>query len=156
MIVKNEGAIIERCLRSVKNLVDYWVICDTGSSDNTSDVIKAVMQDIPGEIHHRPWVDFSHNRNEALDISRNKADYCLLIDADYVVNVHGEFKNLLQADSYLIRDDGVLDYQRDLLVSNQHRWEYKGVTHEYIRSKTATTREKLPELTFPHHCDGGM
>ena len=61
----------------------------------------------------------------------------------------------LVADSYLIRDDGNLDYQRDLLVSNRHRWAYSGVTHEYIHCDTARTRGKLPELTITHHCDGG-
>ena len=39
MIVKNESAVITRCLRSVKPIIDYWVICDTGSSDNTKELI---------------------------------------------------------------------------------------------------------------------
>ena len=30
MIVKNESAIIERCLNSLVNQIDYWVIVDTG------------------------------------------------------------------------------------------------------------------------------
>lgn len=28
MIVKNESKIITRCLDSVKDYIDYWVICD--------------------------------------------------------------------------------------------------------------------------------
>jgi glycosyltransferase involved in cell wall biosynthesis len=35
MIVKNESKVIERCLRSVKGCIDYWVIVDTGSTDDT-------------------------------------------------------------------------------------------------------------------------
>jgi hypothetical protein len=34
MIVKNEAAIIRRCLESVKSIIHDWVICDTGSTAN--------------------------------------------------------------------------------------------------------------------------
>ena len=40
MIVKNEEPVIERCLATVKPHIDYWVIVDTGSSDNTIKKIK--------------------------------------------------------------------------------------------------------------------
>ena len=43
MIVKNESAIIERCLNSLVNQIDYWVIVDTGSTDNTPMIIKNFM-----------------------------------------------------------------------------------------------------------------
>lgn len=82
MIVKNERPVIKRCLASVKRLIDYWVIVDTGSTDGTQDVIREYMRDIPGEIYERPWVDFGHNRNEALDLARNKSEYILFMDAD--------------------------------------------------------------------------
>ncbi|HBY69284.1 MAG TPA: glycosyl transferase, partial [Flavobacteriaceae bacterium] len=48
MIVKNESAIIKRCLDSVKQHIDYWVIFDTGSTDNTKDLIKDYLSSIPG------------------------------------------------------------------------------------------------------------
>ena len=35
MIVKNESETITRCFDSVKDHIDYWVICDTGSTDGT-------------------------------------------------------------------------------------------------------------------------
>jgi len=41
MIVKNEAAVIERCLASVRPLIDTWVISDTGSTDGTQDLIRA-------------------------------------------------------------------------------------------------------------------
>ena len=40
MIVKNESKIIERCFDSVKDYIDTWCICDTGSTDGTQDIIK--------------------------------------------------------------------------------------------------------------------
>ncbi|MFI5334997.1 MAG: hypothetical protein ACHQT8_07570, partial [Chlamydiales bacterium] len=73
MIVKDESAVIEKCLSTVKPLIDYWVIVDTGSKDGTQDLIRNFLKDIPGELHERPWVNFEYNRNEALDLARNKA-----------------------------------------------------------------------------------
>ena len=82
MIVKNEARVIEKCLASVKPLIDSWVIVDTGSSDDTQSIIRKYMADLPGELHEKPWVNFAHNRNEALQLAKEKADYVLLIDAD--------------------------------------------------------------------------
>jgi hypothetical protein len=71
-----------------------------------------------------------------------------------VVNVHRAFKHGLNADSYLIRYDGDIDYQQAMLVSTRHDWEYAGVTHEYIHSPTAEIQDSLDAMTLTHHCDG--
>src|ERR1700680_162948 len=73
MIVKNESKIIKRCLTSVLPIIDYWVIVDTGSTDGTQNIIKDFMKEkgIPGELHERPWVNFAHNRNQALELAKN-------------------------------------------------------------------------------------
>lgn len=41
MIVKNESHIIEKTLTMLTNKIkfDYWVICDTGSTDATPSII---------------------------------------------------------------------------------------------------------------------
>ena len=84
MIVKNESKDIERCLESVVPYIDYWVISDTGSEDNTKELIQKFMDDrgIPGELHDHEWVDFSTNRNYALEIAKTKADFVWNMDAD--------------------------------------------------------------------------
>ena len=42
MIVKNESHIIEKTLENIyqKFPISYWVISDTGSTDNTVEIIK--------------------------------------------------------------------------------------------------------------------
>jgi glycosyltransferase involved in cell wall biosynthesis len=40
MIVKNEARVILRCLESVRPLADYFLIEDTGSTDDTQDIIR--------------------------------------------------------------------------------------------------------------------
>ena len=39
LIVKNEEKIIERALSSCKDIVDKIIICDTGSTDKTIEII---------------------------------------------------------------------------------------------------------------------
>lgn len=85
MIVKDEAKVIERCLNSVRDLVDTWVISDTGSRDGTQDLIRATFKEIPGELHEDPWTNFGHNRTLNIQRARGKADYLLLIDADMAV-----------------------------------------------------------------------
>ena len=87
MIVKNEAAVIRRCLDSVRPIIDYWVIVDTGSTDGTQDIIREHLRDLPGELHERPWRDFAHNRSEALELARGKGDYTLIIDADDTLEI---------------------------------------------------------------------
>ena len=76
MIVKNESKIIERCLESVSKFIDYWVICDTGSTDKTREIIKDFFKkkNIPGELHQHVWKSFSFNRNLGLEIAKKKSE----------------------------------------------------------------------------------
>jgi glycosyltransferase involved in cell wall biosynthesis len=146
MIVKDEAEVIEKCLSSVKPLIDYWVIVDTGSSDNTKMVIQKTMKGIPGELHERPWVNFAHNRNEALDLAEDKGDYVLLIDADEVLQYPEEFAfPALEKDLYfiLVRQIGAADIKRDGLINNHLGWKWRGVIHEVITCPDAKTSEVL-------------
>ena len=62
MIVRDEATVIERCLRSIQDLIDSWVICDTGSCDDTAELIQSLLIDVPGSLYKRPWRDFGHNQ----------------------------------------------------------------------------------------------
>ena len=44
MIVKNESKIIVRLLQSVYKLIDAYCICDTGSTDDTIEVIETFLK----------------------------------------------------------------------------------------------------------------
>lgn len=60
MIVKNEEAVIARCLDSVKDLVDEMNIVDTGSTDNTKEIVKQYTN----RIFDFKWIDnFAMTRN---------------------------------------------------------------------------------------------
>ncbi len=153
MIVRNEASILSRCLRSVRPLIDAWVICDTGSTDGTQEVIARELADIPGELHETTWVDFGHNRSELLELARGSADYLLLLDADMTLRVDGALPELT-ADAYLLRDAGALDYAVVRLVRGDRPWWYVGATHEHIAADGQYSQSELHELVVEHHADG--
>ena len=80
MIVKNEENVIERCINTVKDIVDEIIIVDTGSEDNTKEKIKKYN----AKIYDFTWRDdFAAARNFAF--SKASMDYILWLDADDVL-----------------------------------------------------------------------
>lgn len=134
MIVKNEAHVIKRCLESVRPIIDHWVIVDTGSTDGTQEVIREILADLPGALEERPWVDFAHNRSEALRLARPHADYSLIIDADDELIIPDNFvMPELRDASYTFKIiDGPFQYDRQQLVDNSKEWKYVGVLHEFL------------------------
>lgn len=139
MIIKDEKDVIKRCLGTVKPLIDYWVIVDTGSSDGTQEIVRKFMQDIPGELFERPWVNFEHNRNEALALAKGKADYTLIIDADDAFVMDDDFVlPKLEKEGYFIETNySGTRYSRLQLVDNRFDWKWSGVLHESLGSTQA-------------------
>ncbi len=156
MIVKDEAPVILRSLASVKPIIDYWVIVDTGSSDGTQNLIREFMKDIPGELHERDWVNFEHNRNQALELTKGKGDYVLFIDADEVLSFSDEFElPLLDQDCYYIPIKfNSTSYTRLMLINNMLDWKWEGVLHEYITCIKANRCATLAGVTNIVYTDG--
>jgi glycosyltransferase involved in cell wall biosynthesis len=155
MIVRNEAAVIKRCLDSVKGIISHWIICDTGSTDDTRKVVLEELNGIPGTLYDDPWVDYGHNRSLAIARARGKADYHLHLDADETLHFDRDFRDELDQEAYLVRFNGSCDYQRLALVSDRHEWRYLGMAHEYVHADTCRTRARLEGVTLTHHFDGG-
>lgn len=157
MIVKDEAHCIERCLDSVKDLVDYYWIQDTGSTDKTKEVIHEWMRknsighetergpDKKGYvIHCHKWAGFDKNRTRSLSDASHTfqdAEYILMIDADEILvwkdknalkNVQ-KLKDSLTCDIYDIRTVmGTGVYTRPQLTAARKAFVYKGVMHEFL------------------------
>lgn len=163
MIVKNESKNILNCIENILKYIkiDYWVICDTGSTDGTEEIILSKFQkeNIDGELHSCEWIDFGVNRTEALNKAYNKSDYILLFDADDIIT--GNFTlpeaSEFNSDQYNLKlRNGNCDYYRPLIISNRIKWKFEGVLHEYLDSDTEITKESLKGdycvLTGTHGC----
>lgn len=146
MIVRDEAAVIERCLASVRPFIDYWVIVDTGSVDDTPDRIQAALRGVPGELHRRPWKNFGHNRTEALNLAKDHADYLLFIDADEIMGAEpGATLNKLTGPAYSLEARlGNVSYDRVNLVATSLPWRWEGVLHEYLECGQAVPQPRVP------------
>ena len=106
MIVKDESHIIEETLENICQhfKIDYWVISDTGSSDQTVQIIEQFFANkgVQGEFVHEPWQNFSHNRNMALNACLGKSDYILFFDADDSVQGNLDLPHL-EKDAYFFQ-----------------------------------------------------
>ena len=146
MIVKNESKVIRRMLESVVDLLDSYCICDTGSTDNTIEIIETFFleHNIPGMIIHEPFRDFGYNRTVALEactkIPNGKANFILLMDADMVLS-RDPILTVSELKSRLVRFRAFLVYQGTdtyhyknvRIVKNNLGITYWGVTHEYVK-----------------------
>jgi tetratricopeptide (TPR) repeat protein len=161
MIVRNESKIIERMLSSVLPIIDCYCICDTGSTDNTKELITKYFLErkIPGKIVEEPFQNFCHNRNFALKACQGMSDFVLLMDADMVLQISNFNKNNLGLfDSYrLLQGSDSFYYQNTRIVRNSGQYNYFGVTHEYLNvPSTDTTGAMLKgELFILDIGDGG-
>jgi glycosyltransferase involved in cell wall biosynthesis len=156
MIVRDEASVIRRCLDSVRPLLDSWLVVDTGSTDGTQDVVREHLADLPGQLIERPWIDFAHNRTEALEYARGGADYTFVIDADEVLELTEGFElPLLEADSYAAEMNyGGCTYLRRVLVRSALAWRYVGVVHEYIDCPDSKNEGFLTGMQVVPHRDG--
>lgn len=142
MIVRNEEAVLDRCLESAANLVDEIVIVDTGSTDAT----KEIARQFTGKLFDFPWVDdFAAARNFSFD--QASGDYCMWLDADDVIEEPDRVRFRAMREQLLPEADVVMmpyhtafdpqgqptfTYYRERVVRNEARFRWSGSVHEAI------------------------
>ena len=139
MIVRDESAVLIDSLTRLCNQIkfDYWVICDTGSTDETVSLLGTFFSEkgISGELLETPWRDFGYNRTLALQHAYGKTEYLLVWDADDTLLGDFTFPTNMSADAYsltFVNNGSKLQYSRPVLLNNRVQWKYVGVVHEYL------------------------
>jgi len=168
MIVRNESKNMKRVLESLEDIIDMGSIVDTGSTDNTEEVILnwSKNNNIPMTVHHESFKNFAYNRTHSFQIAQKTypdADYALLSDADFVWDNLSFNKNLLVDHKYLIDQyNKVLTYSNVRLLNMKVNFICKAVTHEFwVEDKqqgyyTGEVRtSKITSLLIDDREDGG-
>jgi len=160
MIVKDESLIIIKTLTNLCSKInfDYWVICDTGSSDNTKELIQEFFDNrqIKGELIVNKWYDFGSNRTLALENAYNKTDYLLIFDADD--EIVGDFnfpENIFEYDSYHLKFGSDTKYTRTQIINNRKKYRYVGILHEYIECLEKNTTNTSTILQGEYYINSG-
>jgi glycosyltransferase involved in cell wall biosynthesis len=117
MIVKNEAHNIVQTLESALPYVDDVVIVDTGSTDDTKVLIDGCLRaKHTGVLLSRPWVDYSHNRNECLDLALDRirerhGEHAWEKGETCKTEMSRHWLLMLSGDSVLVLGNGALEYQ---------------------------------------------
>ena len=158
MIVKNESKIITRLLDSVITLIDHYIICDTGSTDNTIEIIENYFRDkhINGKVVQKQFEDFGVTRSYALKQCENEpdSDYILLLDADMKLEFSSnfdknEFKRSLNKELYFIlQGNDNFQWNNARIAKNNIGFYYSCPTHEYIDLPREYTKDNINKETL--------
>ena len=136
---KNEEHCIQNTLESVYKHIDYWVVCDTGSTDRTCEIVKNFFEEkgIPGELYVDEWVGFDHNKTLMMKRAKDKSDYVLHLDADdLLINGLDFGKNDIGDDAYFMNvTRGTLKWMALIIFNNRLTWKFCGVAHTTIKCK---------------------
>jgi glycosyltransferase involved in cell wall biosynthesis len=159
MMVKNEEKTVLKSLNSCKHVVTHVKIYDTGSTDDTLNIIQQFKTENPNidvQVIEGEFVDFATSRNVLLDFVDLDLNikFALLLDSNDELQGHDEFNAFVKGESektrensqyycsgYLLRQKwfsgGSIDtYFNVRFIRVRHGWRYKSPVHEYIASTT--------------------
>lgn len=151
-ICRDNKDTIQRMIKSCAPIVDCVVACDTGSVDNTKELIEQTCTELalPYEIHSDDWKNFGHNRTLMMQYARPKAEYSFVMDTDETLEIKPGFdKKKLKEDVLTVpTSDGNSTYYRDKFFKNTIKWKWIGAAHEFASGPGATTKGKVEDLNL--------
>ena len=148
MIVKNESKIIHRCLDSAKPAISGVCVTDTGSEDNTIELIEQWGRDndLPTKVCKSPFKNFGYARSRSFINAKAHfpdASYYLLLDADMVLVVT-EFWDPSQLTDHcysVYQFNTSIRYTNIRLIRADRKWRCRAATHEFWECEDATSSD---------------
>lgn len=151
MIIKNGGDSLESVLRQNLPFFDEYTILDTGSTDNTVQVLKEVLKNKKGKIYEEPFINFRDSRNRCLDLAGKNCKFIIMLDDTYILqnNLRG-FLQTVRGDQFsdsfslYIKSDDV-EYGSNRIIKSESGLRYIYKMHEVI------TPENNMNVIIPLH-----
>lgn len=135
-IMKNESHILPRWFETISQIADYVTLVDTGSTDNSKELALELgkKHNIQVDVYDREFDNYSNSRNYAMQMAKDKTDYCFWLDIDETIKVDSLFnKQKLDKDLYMFTTHiGTNRYTRNELWRCSVAFEWTGPIHEYI------------------------
>ena len=140
VMVKNGGDDFKKMLTDNYNLFDRWTILDTGSTDNTIEIINEILiGKKKGNLYQEPFIDFGTSRNRCIDLAGDICKFILMLDDTYIITGKGrEFINFVRDDqfadsfSFYIKSDDVEYTSNRLIKTDRKHLRYLFKIHEVI------------------------
>lgn len=138
MIAQNEESTIGKALESVSGIADEIIIVDTGSTDNTKEIISRFN----AKVIDMPWEhDFSKARNVSLRGAT--CDYILCLDADEYIDPRERIK--------LALTKRILPVKRDIAFRITVEEENEDEETAVMLRLPDTSKPQYPVRLFPTH-----
>jgi len=142
MIIKNGGDSLEKILNENLHIIDRWTILDTGSTDNTIDIInKILVGKKKGKLYQEPFINFRESRNRCLDLAGKSCKFIITLDDTYIIKgAIRDFLNTVRGDqiatsfSFYIQSDDV-QYTSNRIIKSESNLRYIYRIHEVITPK---------------------
>lgn len=141
-IMKNEAHVITRMLNSIRPIVDIICLVDTGSTDNSIEVVKnwGEQNKIETHVFERPFDNFENSRNYSIQMAREVtagrgSDFWgFWLDADEMIEILPNFnKNNINKDLYMFNTYiNVMKYTRNECYKLDKPFRFYGPVHEFI------------------------
>ena len=172
-MVKNEERNIRRLFSSVGPWIDGIVMCDTGSTDNTVQLAKSLIDEmkLPGRIYQFPWENFGKSRTNSFQCFQAWVHkyttwdptkvFALLLDGDMVLpteeGLHATLATLSPAigGANLQQQNGGIIYYNTRLLRCSSPWRSVGSTHEYWECGEGKSVENVSKPVITDIGDGG-
>ena len=142
IMVKNAGPQFENMLQQNMPIIDKWTILDTGSTDETLDIIKRTLVGKKnGELYEEPFINFRDSRNRLLDLAGKSCKYIIMLDDTYTIE--GDLRSFLNetrgdqfSDSYTvyIKSEDTI-YGSNRIIKSETGLRYVHTIHEVISDK---------------------
>lgn len=142
IMVKNGGPQFEDMLTKNFSLIDRWTILDTGSTDETIEIINRILVGKKeGTLYQEPFINFRDSRNRLLDLAGNSCKFNLTLDDTYIVEGDlRSFLNEVRSDQYsnsftlYIHSDDT-KYGSNRIIKSDSGLRYIFRIHEVISDK---------------------
>ena len=142
IMVKNAGPQFEQMLTDNLPIIDRWTILDTGSTDDTINIInKVLVGKKQGNLYQEPFINFRESRNRLLDLAGTSCKFNIMLDDTYVVQ--GDLRSFLtevRGDQYAnsftlyIQSDDT-QYGSNRIIKSNSGLRYIHTIHEVITDK---------------------
>ena len=117
IMVKNAGPGFEQILINNLHIIDRWTILDTGSTDNTIDIINRVLiGKKKGVLYQEPFINFRESRNRLLELCGNVCKFILILDDTYWIK--GDLRGFLNE----VRGDQIATSFSSLIVTGDSEY----------------------------------
>lgn len=142
IMVKNGGPQFEQMLKDNLPIFDRWTILDTGSTDDTIEIINRVLiGKKKGHLFQEPFINFRDSRNRCLELAGTSCKFITMLDDTYIIKGDlTSFLNEVRGDQmatsftlYIQSEDTI--YGSNRIIKSNSGLKYVHRIHEVITDK---------------------